>query len=368
MPTIDIITNSILFAYLLMHFIMLIGLLINSRKAKRSIFEPKVSVIVCAKDEEFSIEACIKSLLSLNYPAEKLEAILVNDRSVDKTADIMQSYSSKYSQLKYLEIKEQLENMKGKTNALAQAIKTATGEVIFTTDADIEVNKNWVRRMLDYYKSDTGVAAGYSVIKPGKLFYSLQSADWLYLLSVAAGGDGVGIPISCVGNNMSFIKKAYDEIGGYEKIKFSITEDFMLLQKIHKESSFKHTIFPIDDETKNITLPCTNLTQLFRQKKRWAMGGLGEFNLGIVVGILSWLTGAVILSGWAYMQINNWLFFILVKFIFDCVFLFPSIKEFRMYKIYLYLPFYEIYFAVYVIITSVLIAINRKVIWKDQKI
>lgn len=364
----DYIPNILLAVYLLLHFLLLIGLLINTRKVKRSAYEPAVSVVICAKDEEASIESCIISLLELNYPKEKLEVILVNDRSADRTKEIMLKYVNANKCLKYLEITSQLGEMKGKTNALAQALKHATGEVIFTTDADIEVNKNWISRMLDYYDAKTGVAAGYSVIVPEGFFYNLQSADWLYLLSVASGGDGIGIPISCVGNNMSYRKSAYDETGGYEKIKFSITEDFMLLQKIHKDSSFKKTAFPVDDETKNITLPCLNLTQLFRQKKRWALGGMGKFNMGIVVGILSWLNGAVILSGWAFMSFQSYLFFFIVKMIFDSVFLFPAVKEFKMYKVYLFMPLFEIYFAVYVLITSVLLALDRKVIWKDQKI
>ena len=365
----DIIVNIILAVYLLAHLIMLIGLLVNSRKAGKTSFEPIVSIIICAKDEEESIEQCIISLLNLNYPPEKIEVILVNDRSIDRTREIMLQYTSKYPSLKYFEITGQQGKLKGKTNALAQALKHATGEVIFTTDADIEVNPNWLRRMLDYYDENTGVAAGYSVIIPkGSMFYWLQSADWLYLLSVAAGGDGVGVPISCVGNNMSYRKAAYDEIGGYENIKFSITEDFLLLQKIHKDSKFKRTQFPLDDDTKNITLPCPDITTLFRQKKRWAMGGMGEFNFGIVIGALSWLTGAVILSGWGYLSMQTYIFFIITKLIADAVFLYPSIKEFNMYKVFLYLPFYEIYFAVYVIITSVLIVIDRKVVWKDQKI
>lgn len=364
----DYIPNVILAVYLLLHLVLLLGLLVNSRKVKRSVYEPSVSVIICAKDEEASIGACIISLLELNYPKDKLEVILVNDRSEDRTKEIMLEYVNKHKCLKYFEVTSQLGEMKGKTNALAQSIKQATGEIIFTTDADIEVNKNWIRRMLDHYDPKTGVAAGYSVIVPNGFFYSLQSADWLYLLSVASGGDGIGIPISCVGNNMSYRKSAYDETGGYEKIRFSITEDFLLLQKIHKISSYKRTVFPVDDETKNITLPCMNLTQLFRQKKRWALGGMGEFNMGIVVGILSWLTGAVILSGWAYMNFQSYLFFFIVKMLFDIVFLFPAVKEFKMYKVYLFMPLFEIYFAVYVLITSVLLAADRKVIWKDQKI
>ncbi len=362
----EITVYSILGLYLLMHFIMLIGLLVNSKKSQGSAYEPTVSIIICAKDEEDSMEDCIKSLLDLNYPKDKLEIILVNDRSVDRTKEIMTSYTSQHPQLKYFEATEGTGKLKGKANALQQALNTATKEIIFTTDADIKVNRNWIREIVKYYDENTGVVAGYSVIETKNLFWSLQSADWLYLLSVASGGDGVGVPISCVGNNMSYRKSSYDKIGGYEKIPFSITEDFMLLQKIHK-AGYK-TKFPVNDDTKNITLPCLTLKQLFRQKKRWAAGGIGELNFGMLIGAFSWLTGVIILSGWAFLDVRTYIAFFITKLIADSIFLFPAIKEFRMFKVYLYMIFFEVYFAVYVIITSLLLAIDRKVVWKDQKI
>lgn len=363
-----IIVLTILSFYVLMHLIMLAGIISNKRKKGKSQSEPKVSIVICAKDEEDSIEDCIKSLLELNYPKEKLEIILVNDRSKDRTEEIMQSYVAQHSQLKYLSAVESTGKLKGKANALEQGLRLVTGEFVFTTDADIEVNKNWVKEILRYYDEKTGVVAGYSVIIPDGFFNSLQSADWLYLLSVAAGGDGIGIPISCVGNNMSYRKEAYDKIGGYNNIKFSVTEDFMLLQKIHQDSGFTKTRFPVNNETKNITLPCLDLKQLFRQKKRWAAGGMGEFNFGIVVGAFSWLTGVIILAGWAFLSIETYVLFLITKVVMDTVFLLPAINEFKMHKVLLYMIPFVFYFAVYVLITSVLLVINRKVVWKDQKI
>jgi len=363
----EIVIYLILGIYILIHFAMFIGLLVNSKKPSKSAYEPSVSIIICAKDEESCIEDCIKSLLSLDYPKEKLEVVLVNDRSRDRTKEIMLDYAAKYPSLKYMEPAESTGKLKGKANALMQALKTASGEIIFTTDADIEVNPKWVREIIKYYNETTGIVSGYSVIDPAGLTSGLQSLDWIYLLSVASGGDGIGIPISCVGNNMSYRMKAYNDVGGYEKIKFSVTEDFMLLQQIYKKTSYK-TKFPINDDTKNVTLPCSTLKQLIRQKKRWAAGGIGELNFGMLVGLFSWLTGAVILSGWAFLDIRIWLCFIITKLVCDFIFLFPAIREFKMYKGYLYIILFEFYFAVYVILTSVLLAFDRKVVWKDQKI
>jgi len=353
--------------YALMHFIMLIGVLRNKKIPKQSAYEPVVSVVISAKDEESCIEDCIKSLLEMDYPHDKLEIVLVNDRSVDRTKEIMTRYSSSNPHIKYVEITEERLKLKGKANALAQALKSAAGEIIFTTDADIKVNRKWIREILNYYRDNTGVVAGYSVIEPENIFRGVQSIDWLYLLTVASGGDGIGIPISCVGNNMSYRKKAYDEIGGYEGIPFSITEDFMLLQKIHKKGNYK-TYFPVNKNTMNKTLPCLTFKQLIRQKKRWSKGGLGELNPGMAVGLFSFLTGIVLLFSWLFVSWQSYAVLVLAKTITDLIFLFPAIKEFKLSKSFLYLIFFEYYFALYVIVLPFLLAIDWKVVWKDQKI
>jgi cellulose synthase/poly-beta-1,6-N-acetylglucosamine synthase-like glycosyltransferase len=357
----------ILLIYVLVHAILLYGVLRNRRKGMNKNYCPFVSLIICAKDEEEIIESCIKSVLNLKYPAEKLEVILVNDRSSDKTGEIMKSYTDEHAHLEYLEIRESTAGLKGKANALNQALKKARGEIIFTTDADINVNPLWIPEMLAYYDEGTGAVSSYSVIKPDGFFSSLQSVDWLYMLSVACGGDGIGIPISCVGNNMSYRKNAYDSVGGYERLKFSVTEDFRLLQAIHKKTSYT-TRFPLNKNTVNVTLPCPDFKSLIRQKKRWASGGLGEFNLGIVIGALSWIAALIMLTGWLYLDLGDWLGFLIGKTIIDTIFLLPSVTEFKMYKVIPYMPLFQIYFSVYVLLTSVILAGGRTVLWKNQKI
>lgn len=353
--------------YVLIHLSLLAGLFKNKRKAGSSDYEPNVSVVISAKDEEDNIEDCINSLLKLDYPKDKLEIVLVNDRSSDKTGELMMKHSVSNSHIKYVEIKEERGKLKGKANALAQALKSASGEIIFTTDADINVNSKWIKEALKYYEKDTGVVSGFSVIEPKNVAWGVQSVDWLYLLGVASGGDGIGMPISCVGNNMSYKKEAYDELGGYQNIPFSVTEDFMLLQKIHKTGKYK-THFPVNRDNMNITLPCLTLKQLIRQKKRWSKGGLGELNPGMIVGGFSFLTGLVLLFGWIFVSWQTYLLFVLIKVLTDLVFLIPPVTEFKMAKAYLYLILFEYYFALYAVILPLLLVFDWKVVWKDQKI
>ena len=81
-------------------------------------------------------------------------------------------------------------------------------------------------------RDDVGIVNGFTTQTAYNAFSGMQAIDFVYLLIVAAGTINLGYPISCIGNNMSYRKKAYLETGGYEKLPFSVTEDFNLLMAI----------------------------------------------------------------------------------------------------------------------------------------
>ena len=94
----DTILLIIIALYLLEHLIYFFGMLRNYNSQKVDYDEsnyPSVSVIVSARNEEKNISSCIESLLKLDYPREKLEIIIINDRSTDKTGEVIKAYSQK---------------------------------------------------------------------------------------------------------------------------------------------------------------------------------------------------------------------------------------------------------------------------------
>jgi cellulose synthase/poly-beta-1,6-N-acetylglucosamine synthase-like glycosyltransferase len=323
-----------------------------------------VSVIVAAKNEEKCIEDCIKSLLKIDYPQDKLQIILVNDRSTDNTGEIMSSYEKVNKSVKYIEIKEIKGKLKGKTNALAETIKHAKGDLIFTTDADIEVKPTWIKEMIKYYDVKTGLVSSFSIIKPKNFFKGIQSFDWLYLLSVASGADGINKNISCVGNNMSYRRKAYDDVGGYEKVKFSVTEDFMLLHTIRKKTKWEAK-FPVAPDAVNYTLACETVKELYRQKKRWTIGGLDVKTPGVVVGVLAWISGVILLAGWL-ISLKYYLLFVVLKILIDFLFILPAALRLKEYKIIPYIFLFEVYYAIYVFLMPFVLLFDGKVVWKEQ--
>ena len=138
----DTILLTIIVLYFLEHLVYFFGMLRNYNSSKVDFDEsnyPSVSVIVSARNEEKNISMCIESLLKIDYPREKIEIIVINDRSTDKTGEMVKSYSQKNPELIYMETEESSSRLKGKTGALNQAIRKSKGEIIFTTDADCEV-------------------------------------------------------------------------------------------------------------------------------------------------------------------------------------------------------------------------------------
>ena len=204
--------------------------------------QPKVSIVVAAKDEEKKLPACLDSLLKLAYPRDLLEIIIVNDQSNDSTPSIIDDASKNFIGVKRVDAIES-SMLRGKANALSQGIDKATGEFIFLTDADCIVPPSWITETLKYFDENTGIVGGVTLIsQTDKSIYGIQAIDWSFLLTIGAGAATLGKPVACLGNNLVFRKKAYDEIGGYRKIKFSVTEDFALFKAVASSGKWTYTL------------------------------------------------------------------------------------------------------------------------------
>lgn len=118
---------------------------------------PTISVILSAHNEELVIRSSIASVLSQDYPSEKIEIIIGSDGSTDKTNEILAELSSKYSNLHTYCFDEQ----RGKMMTLNDIVRHATGEILYFLDADITLSSNSFRIHVRHYKDDTiGVVGG----------------------------------------------------------------------------------------------------------------------------------------------------------------------------------------------------------------
>jgi glycosyltransferase involved in cell wall biosynthesis len=109
---------------------------------------PSISIVVAARNEEESIENATRSLLQQEYP--KYELMVVNDRSTDRTGEILQTLQQSHSELKSITIEELPNGWLGKCNALHQGAKAAKGDWLLFTDADVSMRPETLKVTIDY--------------------------------------------------------------------------------------------------------------------------------------------------------------------------------------------------------------------------
>ncbi|HMS64976.1 MAG TPA: glycosyltransferase [Ignavibacteria bacterium] len=361
------IISSIL--YLLIHLILYSGLLrsINLKKNENKIL-PAISVIVAGRNEEKNIVRCINSLAKLKYPPDLLEIILVNDNSTDSTYDLMLNSTKEHKQFKVINsVKSSNGNLKGKANAIDNAISICKGELIISTDADCEVNPDWALNTVKYYLGNTGMVCGFTIIEnDSSIFAKLQCIDWVYLLTLASSSAGLKMILSCIGNNLSFSKNAYNSVGGYSSIEFSVTEDLALMRKINSDKKFI-ILFPVDKSCLVTTLPCKSLSELFSQKRRWFRGGTGINFLGYIVGALLFAMNILLVLGLFFLSIKLYLALVLLKLISEFILLHKVFREFEIQSYYKYYFIFSFYFAFVGLMLPISFLSGKEINWKGRK-
>ncbi len=329
-------------------------------------YRPSVSIVIAARNEEVNIARCLDSMRRLKYPPELLEIIVVDDRSMDGTRAIVNRYTGISPRISVVTTLPEEGNLRGKTNAVTHGIEASTGEIIMFTDADCTVPEQWVEETVKYFvNDDVGVVAGFTSLNARNWFGAMQAVDWFALFSVAAAMIRMRFPVTAVGNNLSVRRAAYDAVGGYRAIPFSVTEDYALFHAVTTKTRFVARL-PLDPSIVVQSEPCETSRDLYRQKKRWFTGGRDmEFrhflifslsyttNLLILLGIL--LTG----SGVAWGALG-------VKSVVDLLMLIPSVKTFRRWPLLLYFPIFEIYYFLYVLYFPPLVLMRGTVVWKER--
>jgi len=233
--------------------------------------QPSVSVVLAARNEEDNIGECLSCLVAQDYPQDKLEVIVVDDRSQDATAEIIRSFP----QVKLYQVEEKSLRIAPKKYALDLGIKASKGEIILTTDADCRPGPEWVRNILRYFEPEVGLVAGFSPLEIGRAspLRGMLALESLALASVAAGGIGLGWALTCTGRNLSYRKKTYDEVGGLATIgRFVSGDDDLFLQLVDRKTKWKLR-YAFDPKTIVPAKPPQSLKDLIHQRIRHASKG-----------------------------------------------------------------------------------------------
>ena len=326
--------------------------------------QPFVSVVIAARDEEQHLAACLESTLSQSYDRKLFEVIVINDHSSDGTENICREFARRFSNFRYLNAREDAQ-LRGKTNALDQGIQNANGEIVLITDADCMVPPTWVEWTAKRYAGSMGVVGGITLQKSDSWFGGMQSLDWAYLLGLAAAAMSLRIPLSTIGNNLSFRKSTYMDLGGYRKISFSVTEDFMLFRAIVRTKKWNY-VCPIDPRLVVTSQPCSEWRELIRQKHRWGTGGLDMNIRGLAVGAIGFGLDVLMIATALTSNISIAAIALLAKMCGEFLFLFTILRKLRHLHLLRYFLWFELYFICYVVYLPFLVFFGGRVVWKGR--
>ncbi|MEK6914942.1 MAG: glycosyltransferase family 2 protein [Nanoarchaeota archaeon] len=115
-----------------------------------------VSVVIPCYNAEKTIGKAIESVLALNYPKELIEIIVVDDKSKDNSVRVIESYLSKYKNIKLIKHKVNCGGAAGTTNT---GVKVAKYDYICVTDDDSAPEHDALIKMIGFLQNDNNVAA-----------------------------------------------------------------------------------------------------------------------------------------------------------------------------------------------------------------
>ncbi len=233
------------------------------------------SVIIPARNEEQSIEACLFTVLNQQYPSTLFEVIVIDDFSTDGTAIIVRSLQKKYANLQLL----QLENMvyekqlnSYKKKAIELAIQQAKGDWIVTTDADCFVIDQWLSNFDAFIQQNNTVfiAAPVKFIDTGSFVSRFQCLDFMSLQGITAASVQHGFHSMCNGANLAYKKATFLEVGGFKGIdNIASGDDMLLMHKIYLK--YPESVKYLHSQSSVVsTEPMVTWKDFLNQRIRWA--------------------------------------------------------------------------------------------------
>lgn len=242
---------------------------------------PFISVVIAARNEEKNIGKCLDALAAQNYPAEKFEVIVVNDHSEDDTENIVRTYSTKFTNLKVIDLSKVLNGNTlnaYKKKAIEAAVLQSKGGLIMTTDADCVAPQSWIATVASYYvQSEFSMLAAPVKFVSGTvdgsfkdLFSIFQTLDFMSLQGITGAAIYKQFHYMANGANLVYSKKLFFELDGFSGVDtLASGDDMFLMEKVRTYDPGKIKYL----KNKNVivsTRPEKTISSFIQQRIRWA--------------------------------------------------------------------------------------------------
>ncbi|MDD4027426.1 MAG: glycosyltransferase [Candidatus Shapirobacteria bacterium] len=243
-------------------------------KPELSFKKQRVSVIIVARNEAANLQALLLCIQNQDYHKDLFEVILADDDSEDDTELVAKRYIDAGMNLNYIKVLGRDSVISPKKHALEIAITLAKGDVILTTDADCILPQTWISSMISHFADNVSMVAGYSRTlipnwKKASILHKYEHLDFALTYMVLAGGYTLGKSWACIGQNLAYLKSAYEDVGGFEKIKHLISGDDVNLMQLMRQKGHR-IVFNFNPASFVYTRPVKSWKMLVNQRSRWA--------------------------------------------------------------------------------------------------
>lgn len=315
-------------------------------------YKPFVSILIPAHNEADVIEKTVENISQLDYP--KFEIIVIDDRSTDNTAEVLEQIKSKYEKMKYFSRTK--DAFAGKSAVLNDAMKIAKGEAILVFDADARVKSDFLKELIPNLEPEQvgAVQARKVIINREQNFLTrCQDNEMALDTHFQVGRDAVKGAVELRGNGELIKREALEDVGFWNI--YTITDDLDLSTRMQIKGwdvRFCPDICVYEEGVEKY-IP------LLRQRRRWIEGSIRRYlehfydvlnskdmslrvSLDMTAYIIEfilpvWMVSEVLIQAYRWIKDNdNWILSSMVLSLCICIFfvitLFYSLRKYVKLK------------------------------------
>ena len=316
------------------------------------------------RNEELNIIALLNSILDNDYPTNKIEIIIVNDHSTDRSQELVEEWKNLNSDIKLSLV---LAVGLGKKNAVVEGLKVCGNEIILQTDADCVVPKDWISKLVaPFFNEKVKLVAGPVALTGNGLLQKLQALEFSSLIASSIGLSNMNWHIMANAANLAYRKTARENLTFDENSESG--DDVFFIQKLAAEES--DSIVYLSESVVKTSAKAT-LKGFVQQRLRWASKTKEYPNpKGIWVALLILFVNIFTLLAFIGLFFSSFyaLMFLIVRFLADGILLNNYyrnvLKERLPIGLFLFQSFLNPFYILSIGISSQFI----KIMWKDREL
>ena len=233
-------------------------------------YKPFVTIMIPAHNEETVIANTVENILNMNYG--NFEVIVIDDRSSDNTASVIEDLENKFD--KVTALIRNADAFPGKSAVLNDAFKIAKGEAVLVFDADATVEPDFLSKLVPHLEpKDVGAVQARKVIrnKNENILTRCQNNEYTMDAHFQVGRDSIKGAVELRGNGELIKREALEDIGGWNN--YTIVDDLDMSTRLHiKGWDVRFCLDAVVYEE-----GICYIWPLYRQRRRWLEGTIRRY-------------------------------------------------------------------------------------------